>query len=208
MALLRYQAQEAANIAAARKEAVRQAKLEASIAKQRADTSIEDLAADLATFQSSMTTALSGKEPTVEAGTSAQYYRGDKSWQTLNKSAVGLGNVDNTADTAKPVSTAQQAALNAKASLTTQQSLATDANATVTPTTSVYQVFHTGTLTTTRTLTLATAGVSSGWIMRFTRTGSGAFNLSVGGLKNLTTNTWCDVVYNGSAWVLTASGSL
>lgn len=34
---------------------------------------------------------------------------------TLVKGDVGLGNVDNTADTAKPVSTAQQTALNAKA---------------------------------------------------------------------------------------------
>jgi len=38
---------------------------------------------------------LGGKEPTLTAGTSAQYYRGDKSWQTLDKTAVGLGNVDN-----------------------------------------------------------------------------------------------------------------
>jgi hypothetical protein len=39
--------------------------------------------------------ALATKEPTVSAGTAAQYYRGDKTWQTLNKSAVGLSNVDN-----------------------------------------------------------------------------------------------------------------
>lgn len=37
---------------------------------------------------------------------------------TLAKGDVGLGNVDNTADTAKPVSTAQQAALDSKAALT------------------------------------------------------------------------------------------
>ncbi len=37
---------------------------------------------------------------------------------TLSKSDVGLGNVDNTADAAKPVSTAQQAALDAKSGLT------------------------------------------------------------------------------------------
>jgi len=37
---------------------------------------------------------------------------------TLGKSDVGLGNVNNTSDSAKPVSTAMQAALNAKASLT------------------------------------------------------------------------------------------
>lgn len=35
----------------------------------------------------------------------------------VTKAMVGLGNVDNTADLAKPVSTAQQAALDAKASL-------------------------------------------------------------------------------------------
>jgi len=58
---------------------------------------------------------LTGKEPTVAAGTTGQYYRGDKTWQTLNKTAVGLANVDNTADTAKPVSTATQTALNGKA---------------------------------------------------------------------------------------------
>lgn len=59
-------------------------------------------------------TALNAKEPTIAAGTTAQYWRGDKSWQTLNKAAVGLSNVDNTSDASKPVSTAQQTALNAK----------------------------------------------------------------------------------------------
>ena len=57
---------------------------------------------------------LSGYEPTITAGTSAQYWRGDKSWQTLNKTAVGLSNVDNTSDANKPVSTAQQTALDGK----------------------------------------------------------------------------------------------
>ncbi len=40
------------------------------------------------------------------------------SWATITKSTVGLANVDNTADTAKPVSTAQQTALNLKANNT------------------------------------------------------------------------------------------
>jgi len=53
-------------------------------------------------------------EPTISAGTTSQYYRGDKSFQTLDKSAVGLSNVDNTSDASKPVSTATQTALNAK----------------------------------------------------------------------------------------------
>jgi hypothetical protein len=62
-------------------------------------------------------TALNAKEPTITAGTTAQYYRGDKTMQTLNSAAVGLANVNNTADSAKPVSTAQQAALDLKANL-------------------------------------------------------------------------------------------
>lgn len=57
-------------------------------------------------------TGLATKEPTITAGTTAQYWRGDKSWQTLNSTAVGLGNVNNTSDANKPISTATQTALN------------------------------------------------------------------------------------------------
>jgi hypothetical protein len=59
-------------------------------------------------------TALNAKENTITAGTTNQYYRGDKTFQTLDKSSVGLSNVDNTSDANKPVSTATQTALNAK----------------------------------------------------------------------------------------------
>jgi hypothetical protein len=59
-------------------------------------------------------TALNGKEPLITGGTTSQYWRGDKSWQTLDKSSVGLSNVDNTSDANKPISTATQTALNAK----------------------------------------------------------------------------------------------
>jgi hypothetical protein len=64
--------------------------------------------------QTAVTTALATKENTITSGTTAQYFRGDKSFQTLDKTAVGLANVDNTSDANKPVSTAQQTALNAK----------------------------------------------------------------------------------------------
>ena len=59
--------------------------------------------------------AAGGGEPTIIAGTTTQYWRGDKTWQTLNKAAVGLSNVDNTSDASKPISTATQAALDGKA---------------------------------------------------------------------------------------------
>lgn len=53
-------------------------------------------------------------EQEITAGTSAQYWRGDKTFQTLDKSAVGLSNVDNTSDANKPVSTATQTELDKK----------------------------------------------------------------------------------------------
>lgn len=48
-------------------------------------------------------------------GSTSQYLRGDGSPATMNKSAVGLGNVENTSDASKPVSSATQTALNGKA---------------------------------------------------------------------------------------------
>ena len=64
--------------------------------------------------QTDLQSALDAKEPTISAGTTGQYYRGDKSFQTLDKAAVGLSNVDNTSDANKPVSTATQTALDGK----------------------------------------------------------------------------------------------
>ena len=61
-----------------------------------------------------ITVADGTKEPAFAAGTAAQYRRGDKTWQTLDKSAVGLASVDDTSDLAKPISTAVQTALDAK----------------------------------------------------------------------------------------------
>lgn len=65
---------------------------------------ILDSLADLYDTAAAHMLSISGKEPSISPGTTAQYWRGDKSWQTLNKSAVGLSNVDNTADVNKPVS--------------------------------------------------------------------------------------------------------
>ena len=64
--------------------------------------------------QTDLQTVLDAKEPSIASGTTAQYWRGDKSWQTLDKTAVGLANVDNTSDANKPISTATQTALDAK----------------------------------------------------------------------------------------------
>lgn len=60
-------------------------------------------------------TALNNKEATIALGTTTQYWRGDKSWQDLDKAAVGLSSVNNTSDLNKPISTDTQNALNGKA---------------------------------------------------------------------------------------------
>ncbi|MDQ6531283.1 tail fiber domain-containing protein [Flavobacterium sp. LHD-85] len=52
---------------------------------------------------SSIQTQLNSKQANIAAGTTSQYFRGDKSWQTLDKTAVGLANADNTSDAAKNV---------------------------------------------------------------------------------------------------------
>ena len=73
------------------------------------------LAGDLSgTADAPTVPGLLSKESTITAGTISQYFRGDKTWQTLDKTAVGLDNVDNTSDANKPVSSAVQTALNAK----------------------------------------------------------------------------------------------
>ena len=76
---------------------------------------IVQLAGDLGGTATNPTVpGLAGKENAISPGTSAQYLRGDKTWQSLDKAAVGLGSVDNTADSAKPISAATQTALDSK----------------------------------------------------------------------------------------------
>jgi hypothetical protein len=95
-----------------------------------------------------------------------------------------------------------------RASRSGAQTVATDAAFTLTTLTSAEEQKHTGTLTANRTVTLSATNAHTGSRFRITRTGSGAFNLDIGGLKNLATNTWCEVIYDGAAWYLAAYGAL
>jgi len=73
------------------------------------------LAGDLSgTADSPTVPELANKEPSITAGTTSQYFRGDKTFQTLDKIAVGLDQVDNTSDADKPISEATQDALDLK----------------------------------------------------------------------------------------------
>ena len=62
----------------------------------------------------------------------SQYWRGDKSWQTLDKTAVGLANVDNTADANKSVASA--------ATLTTARTIQTNLGSTAAAVSTVRQM--------------------------------------------------------------------
>lgn len=92
------------------------------------------------------------------------------------------------------------------ADLRKQGTINSDANFNLVPGTNPEIIRHTGTLTADRNINLGTG--QSGDKFEITRTGAGAFNLSIGGLKNLTTNTWCHVVYDGTSWYLAAYGAL
>jgi hypothetical protein len=90
-------------------------------------------------------TALNLKEDDITATTSADYYRGDKTFQTLNKAAVGLGNVDNTSDANKPISTATQTALNLKYDASNPNGYETPAQLNTRDTNNRNRANHTGT---------------------------------------------------------------
>jgi hypothetical protein len=77
----------------------------------RGDASISNFNTDV---DARVVSGIAGKENTIAAGTTSQYWRGDKTWQALDKAAVGLSNVDNTSDASKPVSSAVTTALAGK----------------------------------------------------------------------------------------------
>jgi len=70
---------------------------EALSAKEDSSNKQTDLTASATKFPTvnAVNTGLGLKENSITAGTTAQYWRGDKSWRTLDKTAVGLGNVAN-----------------------------------------------------------------------------------------------------------------
>jgi len=66
-------------------------------------------------FSGAPYTPSGGGGEAIPPGTVDDYFRGDKTWRPLNKAAVGLPNVDNTSDSAKPLSDAAVSALGGKA---------------------------------------------------------------------------------------------
>lgn len=72
------------------------------------------------------------------------------------------------------------------------------------------QIFNTP-LTANRTVTVSTTAAKPGDTFRIVRTtaSSGSFTLDVGpGLKTLAQSQWCEISFNGTAWILVGFGSL
>lgn len=65
-------------------------------------------------------------------------------------------------------------------------------------------------LTASRSITISGAGTKAGDTFKVTRTAAstGAFTLDVGGLKLLNTSEWCEVMYDGTSWILLQFGTL
>jgi len=148
---------------------------------------------------------------------------------TLAKGDIGLGNVDNTSDVNKPISTATQAALDLKAALTVTDALNTRVTAlegasvatltysgTVTPDANTAKSFKLS-MTGDATLAIPTNG-SEGNRLFIAVTASGADRtLTLNGSYRLTTGTSATIVipnsktqyiglrYNGTYWAVIAS---
>lgn len=84
--------------------------------------------------QADLQLALDNKEAIIAAWTTTQYWRWDKTRQTLDKAAVWLANVDNTSDANKPVSTATQTSLDGKEDVSNKATDFTTVNDTLYPT--------------------------------------------------------------------------
>lgn len=70
------------------------------------------------------------KEPVITSGTFSEYWRGDKTFQTLDKNVIGLNNVDNTSDANKPISTLQATAISLKEDSSNKSTSTTDSAST------------------------------------------------------------------------------
>lgn len=116
---------------------------------------------DLASaVQSSLDLADSALQSYTETDPTVPSWAKANTKPTYSKSEVGLGNVDNTSDANKPISTATQTALNGKANVLTEQTITTAGAVTQALTSGVLYHF-TGALTSlTVTLTAPASGIA------------------------------------------------
>ena len=128
----------------------------------------------------------------------------------ITKSMVGLGNVDNTADSAKPVSTAQQTAIDAVQADVDQNEA--DADAAIALKANAADAVLTGT---TKTEKVRVDDDGSGYFLNLDRISGTQFDISTGNIpsggnlniKNSNANNARVVVYSDEFWVRNLGGN-
>jgi len=101
---------------------------------------------------------IQGKEPALSAGTTAQYYRGDKTWQTLNTSAVPEGSNPYFTTARARTSLSAGAGINYNSTTGVIASTITQADGTETKLTAGSNITITGTGSSTTPYTISTTG--------------------------------------------------
>lgn len=151
---------------------------------------------------------------TVHIGGGADFTTGTAIRMATAATALFIGDVDLSAATTKLSNTAAASVTGGDAlrHITPVTLNSTDAAFTLTPSASSESTYFTAVMAANRIVTLSTTNAYLGARFNITRTAAstGAFTLDVGTgpLKSLAVSQWCQVTYNGAAWVLTAFGSL
>ena len=140
-------------------------------------------------------------QPTISIGLVTQYYRGDKTWSILDKSTVGLSNVNNTTDLLKPISTATQTALDLKVDEVAGKQLSTEDYTTTEKT-------KLGTIETNAQVNTVNSVAGRQGVVSLTKTDVGLNNVENIALSTWTGSTNIITVGDVSATSLTVSGNI
>ena len=140
-------------------------------------------------------------QPTISIGQVTQYYRGDKTWSILDKSTVGLSNVNNTTDLLKPISTATQTALDLKVDEVAGKQLSTEDYTTTEKT-------KLGTIETNAQVNTVNSVAGRQGVVSLTKTDVGLNNVENIALSTWTGSTNIITVGDVSATSLTISGNI
>ncbi|MCX6146061.1 MAG: hypothetical protein NTW25_02260 [Candidatus Kapabacteria bacterium] len=143
-----------------------------------------------ASFATTITTALAGKQATLVSATNIKTIASNSIVGSgdlaLTKTMVGLANVDNTTDAGKPVSTAQQTALDLKQDKYSITSIATAGATTTLTNASTKRIIYTGTLNQTCVLPVVSTLVLGDWYL-LVNDSTGTVTGQTSGLNTLVT---------------------
>lgn len=137
------------------------------------------------------------KEPAVSTSTSGYYYRGDKTWAILNKSTIGLDNVENTALSTWAGST----------NILTVGTIGTGVWHGTSISTSYTDAKVTSVCTRTGAVTISASDIAAGTFTgAFTFSSTLTTNIS-GNSETVTNGVYSNATYTNPSWLSTLAGS-